>query len=133
MLDFTYACRGCDRRFSLLVGDPKAEICPDCSRDLCGEVASEISAALLADLGRRNGEVPVPEQQDPEALCGELVGALLDVQDALSTRAPAGHRCRPEDAPMYRRVLEALGKAAARRPGGVIGRLYPYNPRGLRP
>ena len=95
MLDFTYTCRGCDNRFSLLVGDPKAEICPGCTRALCEEVAAEISAELLEDL------------------YDELVGALMDVQDLISARAPAGAHCRPEDGPLYRRVFAALGKAAA--------------------
>ena len=114
MLDFTYVCRGCDNPFSLLVGDPKAEICPGCSRALCEEVAAEISAELLEDLGRRNGELTplAAPTASPEELYDELVDALLDVQDSLSARAPAGHHCRPEDAPLYRRVVEALGKAA---------------------
>lgn len=111
MLDFTYACRGCDNRFSLLVGDPKAELCPGCSRALCEEVAVEISAELLEDLGRQNGEVAPPAA--PEELYDELVGALLDVQDLISARAPAGAHCRPEDGPVYRRVFDALQKAAA--------------------
>ena len=38
MLDFTYTCRGCDNRFSLLVGAPKAELCPGCTSALCEEV-----------------------------------------------------------------------------------------------
>ena len=67
MLDFTYTCRGCDNRFSLLVGDPKAQLCPLCIRALCGEVAEEISAELLEDLGRRNGEV---EEHRPPAKPG---------------------------------------------------------------
>lgn len=113
MLDFTYTCRGCDNRFSLLLGDPKAELCPGCSRALREEVAAEISAELLRDLGCRDGEVPQPAAPDPEEVYDELVGALLDVQDGLSARAPAGTHCRPEDLPLYRRVLAALQKAAA--------------------
>ena len=115
MLDFTYACRGCHHPFSLLVGDPKAELCPGCTCALCEEVAAEISAELLEELGRQNGEVaspPLPEAS-PEELYDELVGALLDVQDLISARAPAGAHCRPEDGPLYRRVFIALEKAAA--------------------
>ena len=115
MLDFTYTCRGCDNRFSLLVGDPKAELCPGCTRALCAEVAAEISAELLEDLGRQNGEraLPAAPAASPEDLYDELVGALLDVQDLISARAPADAHCRPEDGPLYRRVFEALRKAAA--------------------
>ena len=38
LIDCTYTCRGCDNRFSLLVGDPKAELCPGCTSALCEEV-----------------------------------------------------------------------------------------------
>lgn len=110
MLDFTYRCSGCDHDFSLLVGDPRADLCPSCSRDVCEDLAAEISSGLIEDIGRQNAEVPPP---DPADLYDELVGALLDVQDALSARAPAGVHCRPEDAPLMRRVFAALEKAAS--------------------
>ena len=55
--------------------------------------------------------LPAAPAASPEELYDELVGALLDVQDALSARAPAGHHCRPDDVPLYRRVFEALEKA----------------------
>ena len=113
MLDFTYTCRGCDKRFSLLVGDPKAELCPGCTRALCAEVAAGISAELLEDVGRENGELAAPSAgASPEELYDELVGALLDVRDLISARAPAGAHCGPEDGPLYRRVFAALEKAA---------------------
>ncbi len=111
MLDFTYVCRGCHHPFSLLVGDPKAELCPGCTRALCAEVAAGISAELLEDLGRQNGEV-APPSPDPDEVYDELVGALLDAQDGISARAPAGAPCRPEDVPLMRRICAALEKVA---------------------
>lgn len=117
MLDFTYACRGCDHDFSLLVGDPRAELCPSCSRgvreDLAAEFSREFSAGIIEELGRENAENPPKASPAPEELYDELVGALLDVQDALSARAPAGTHCHPDDAPLMRRVLAALERAAA--------------------
>jgi hypothetical protein len=114
MLDFTYACRGCDHDFSLLVGDPRAALCPSCSRDvredLTAEFSREFASGIIEELGRENAEVPPP---DPQLLYDELVGALLDVQDLISATAPAGAHCRPEDGPLYRRVFDALQKAAA--------------------
>lgn len=110
MLDFTYRCRGCGHDFSLLVGDPRAELCPGCRRVVREDLTAKFSAGIIEDLGRENAEVVPP---DPEALYDELVGALLDVQDGLSARAPAGAHCRPDDATLYRRILAALEKAAA--------------------
>ena len=61
-----------------------------------------------------NGELAPPSAEaSPEVLYDELVGALLDVQDLIPARAPAGAHCRPEDGPLYRRVFAALQKAAA--------------------
>ena len=114
MLDFTYTCCGCGHGFSLLVGDPKAELCPGCSRAVRGDLATGFASGVIEELGRENAEVPPrPRAHPSEELYDELVGALLDVQDALSARAPAGTRCRPEDGPLYRRVFDALEKAAA--------------------
>lgn len=54
---------------------------------------------------------PFQQYSAPE-LYDELVGALLDVQDLISARAPVGEHCRPEDNLLYRRVFAALEKAA---------------------
>lgn len=85
MLDFTYRCRGCGHDFSLLVGDPRAELCPGCRRAVREDLTAEFSVGIIEGLGRENAERPPP---DPEALYDELVGALLDLQDGLSARAP---------------------------------------------
>ena len=58
--------------------------------------------------------MPAAPAASPQELYDELVGALLAVQDLISARAPAGTHCRPEDAPLYRRVFDAREKAAAK-------------------
>lgn len=114
MLDFTYTCCGCGHGFSLLVGDPRAELCPGCRREVREDLTEEFASGIIEELGRENAEIPPRSGAHPsEELYDELVGALLDVQDALSARAPAGMHCRPEDAPVMRRVFAALEKAAA--------------------
>lgn len=110
VLDITYRCVGCDNGFPLLVGDPRAELCPDCCRAVREDLTADFSAGIIEELGRENAEVPPPSF--PEDLYDELVGALLDVQDALSARAPAGRLCRPEDDTLYRRVFAALEMVA---------------------
>ena len=111
MLDFTYTCGGCGHGFSLLVGDPRAELCPGCSGAVREDLTAEFAEGLIGEFGRENAEIP--PRDSSEELYDELVGALLDVQDLISARAPAGAHCRPEDGPLYRRIFDALQKAAA--------------------
>ena len=110
MLDFTYTCRGCGHDFSPLVGDPRAELCPGYCHAVREDLTAEFAEDVIEELGRENAEIP--PRSPSEELNDELVGALLDIQDLISARAPAGEHCRQDDVPLYRRVFAALEKVA---------------------
>lgn len=92
-------------------------------RAICGEVSKR--PLVMVPRKARGSEVPhgppalflsralaLRRGRGPDEVYDELVGALLDVQDGLSARAPAGAPCRPEDVPLMRRICAALEKIA---------------------